>query len=448
VSAAEPERRRRPHGFQAFRHPAFALYWIARVTAQLAMEMQIAAVGWQVYRLTGDALALGLIGLAQFAPFIVLFLVTGLVADRLRRERILAFCVALQAAGAAAFFLMSQSGAAAFGPMMAILVLFGIARAFQSPVVAAMIPNLVPAERIGNGIAWASTGNQISRIVGPAIAGVLIAVGAERGVDEVFVYGIVTALLGVSLVLTLFIRTRTQTFTKDKVSFDTLVAGLRFIWTRQVVFAAIALDLFAVLFGGATALLPIFAKDILEVGSEGFGVLRSAFMVGAFLGALILTQRPVVRAAGTKLLVSAGVFGAAVILFGVSTSFALSFLALFVMGAADVVSVFIRHNLVQLVTPDDMRGRVGAVNGVFVGASNELGEFRAGLMAHWIGAVAAVALGGAMTLAVVLAFARFSPAIRRVGSLEPAVLIREFRPPHDRHGRPHAPALDPARPRS
>ena len=431
---SRPGGKRRPQGFGAFRHRNFALYWFSRVLATVAIEMQVTTVGWQVYRLTGRELDLGLIGLAQFAPFLLLFMVTGLVADRYSRVRILAICVVIEAMCAAAFLYLTHSGLITFPAVMTILVVFGIARAFHAPVLQSIVPNLVPGNSFANAIAWTSTGNQISRIAGPTFAGILIAFGETGGMFETPVYSLVTALLLVATALTILIRVKTQILSRDPVSLESLLAGLRFIWTRQIIFAAIALDLFAVLFGGAMALLPVYAKDILDVGAEGFGVLRSAFMVGAFIGAIVLTQRPVTRRAGRKLLMSIGVFGVGVIVFGVSEIFWLSFAALAVMGLADVISVFIRHSLVQLITPDDMRGRVGAVVGVFVGASNQLGEFESGVTAHWWGAVPAVIVGGVATVAVAAAFAWATPALRRIDSLDAENLVEKYQRPHDRHG--------------
>ncbi len=433
---SRPARKAGRHsGLGALRHPAFALYWISRIQVALAMEMISTAIGWQVYRLTGSQFALGLVGLAQFAPFIVLFLVTGLVADRFSRVRILAVCVALQAIGAVLFFAMTYSGAASFALIMGLLVMFGIARAFYAPLNQAMVPILVPADLFGSAVAWQSSGNQVSRIAGPTLGGVLIAIGTRAGVNEVPVYALAALLLVGAFMMTLFIRTRGQTISKAPVTLETLAAGLQFIWTRQIVFAAIALDLFAVLFGGATALLPVYARDILHVGAEGFGILRSALMAGAFLGALVLTQRPVTRRAGAKLLGSVAIFGAGVVVFGLSTSFYLSLGALFVMGCADVVSVFVRHTMVQIVTPDEMRGRVGAVVGVFVGASNEMGEFESGVTASWWGTVPAVVVGGAVTLVTAIAFAWRFPALRQMASLDVTRLVDRYRPAHDRHGR-------------
>ena len=423
--SAEPARR----GFAAFGHRDYLLFWISRVCGTLAVEMQITAIGWQVYRLTGRELDLGLVGLAQFAPFALLFLVTGVVADRFSRVRIMILCVFVQTLCAGSFFAITLTGNASFGLIFAILIVLGIGRAFQAPAQQSIIPVLVPRAHVANAIAWNSSGMQMARIIGPTIAGILIAVGAATGVDEVPVYGIVTVLFVVATGLALFIRSRAQVTSTAPISVDTLLAGLRFIKSRQVILGAIGLDLFAVLFGGAIALLPVFAKDILGVGAEGFGALRSAFTFGGFLCALILTQRPITRHAGKMLLGAVTVFGAAVVVFGLSTAFWLSLAALFVMGSADAVSVFIRNNLVQIITPDEMLGRVSAVNGVFIGASNELGEFESGVTAHWWGTVPAVVVGGLATIGVAVVFTWAMPQLRRVDSLDPNELIRRYRDP-------------------
>jgi MFS family permease len=421
-------------GLAALRERDFALYWWSRLLAGLAIEMQSTAVGWQVYRLTGRALDLGLIGLAQFVPFALLFLVTGLVADRFSRVKILALCVGVQLLCGLAFFAMSSTGDASPLRILLVVGVFGISRAFHAPVAQSIVPNLVPAGLVANAIAWNSSGMQISRIAGPSIAGVLIAVGEARGVHELLVYAPVAGFFFVALVLTFLIRSRTQVLSREPMKLATLVAGLRFLWTRQVIFAVTALDLFAVLFSGAAALLPIYAKDILGVGSEGFGVLRSALMVGAFTMALVLTQRPVARRGGVKILAAVAAFGAGVVVFGTSTEFWLSMAALYVMGAADTLSVNIRQNLVQMVTPDEMRGRVGAVVSVFVGASNELGAFEAGVTADWWGTVPAVVFGGAVTMLTAATFWWAFPVLRRIEGLDPDSLIRRFRDPHGRRG--------------
>lgn len=413
----------------AFLHRDFALYWASRVIGIIAIEMMITAVGWQVYSLTGRELDLGLVGLAQFAPFALLFLVSGVAADRYSRVRIMAACVTLQVACAVAFFALTLTGTITFGLIFLVLVFIGIARAFQAPAQQAIVPTLVPAGTYANAVAWTSSGYQMARILGPAIAGLLIAAGEHWDIDEVLVYGPTALLFIVSAILTFLIRPPTQIGSREPVSIQTLLAGLKFIWRQKIVLGAISLDLFAVLLGGAVALLPIYAKDILQVGAEGFGILRASFMFGSFLCALTLTQRPIRRWAGKTLLAMVGIFGLGVIVFGASEIFYLSLAALLVMGAADAISVFIRQNIVQLSTQDEMRGRVSAVNAVFIGASNELGEFESGVTAHWWGVVPAVLVGGIGTVVVAIAFARIFPDLRRVDSLDPEELRAGGRAP-------------------
>lgn len=429
MTATDKRVRPRASGFDAFKSRDFALYFPGRLLALTAAEIQITTVGWQVYRLTGEPLDLGFIGLAQFLPFALLFLVSGMVADRFSRIRILTCCIALQTLCATAFFLLDYGGTASFSTMLAVLVLLGIARAFALPAQQAVIPSLVPDRDLPNAIAWNSSGNQACRIAGPTIAGILIAVLDAGGMGEGPIYALVAAMFFASTVLTLLIRSKPRTGPVAPVTISNLMAGLHFIGTRQVILGAIGLDLFAVLFGGVTALLPVFARDILDVGAEGFGLLRSSFTVGALLGALLLTQRPIRTRAGLKLLLAVATFGAGSIVFGLSTSFWLSMAALFVMGAADSISVFVRLNLVQIITPDDMRGRVSAVNGVFIGASNELGEFESGVTAHWWGTVPAVVVGGAATCLVAALFAMVFRDLRRVDTLDAEDLIRRYRNP-------------------
>lgn len=414
-------------GFGAFRSRDFSLYFVSRLLALIAAEMQITTVGWQVYRLTGEPLDLGFVGLAQFLPFALLFLVSGLAADRFPRIRILTLCIALQTGCAIAFFLLDRSGQASFAAMLGVLVPLGIARAFAMPAHQAIIPSLVPERDLPNAIAWNSSGNQACRIAGPTIAGIMIAICDAAGLGEGPVYAAVAAMFAAATMFTLLIRARPRIGPVAPVTLFNLLAGLRFIGTRQVILGAIGLDLFAVLFGGVTALLPVFARDILDVGAEGFGLLRSSLTVGALLGALLLTQRPIRRHAGRKLLLAVAIFGAGSIVFGLSTNFWLSMAALFIMGAADSVSVFVRLNLVQIITPDEMRGRVSAVNGVFIGASNELGEFESGVTAHWWGTVPAVIVGGAATCLVAILFAAIFRDLRRVDSLDADNLIRRYR---------------------
>ncbi|MBO6781889.1 MAG: MFS transporter [Alphaproteobacteria bacterium] len=414
---------------RAFAHRDFRYFWATRVAGILATEMLVTTVGWQVYRLTASELNLGLVGLAQFAPFALLFLVSGIAADRLPRMRIILGCVALQTVCAAALFWGTATGSIDFAIILAILALFGVARAFQAPAQMAIVPNLVPSRDLANAIAWSSSGFQMARIIGPTVAGLLIAFGAARGEDEFFVYALAVATFVLATILAAMVRKPVQVTSTAPINIANILAGFKFIASRQVIFGAIGLDLFAVLFGGAIALLPVYATDILDVGADGFGVLRSAFTAGGFIGALYMTQMPIRRHAGIKLLAAVGIFGTGVIVFGVSELFWLSLAALVVMGLADSVSVFVRQNLVQIITPDEMRGRVSAVTAVFIGASNELGEFESGVTAHWWGTVPAVVVGGAATVPVAVTFAWLFPQLRRVDSLDPDDLVRRYRDP-------------------
>ena len=414
---------------RAFRHRDFRFFWGTRILGLLAIEMMITTVGWQVFRITGRPLDLGLVGLAQFAPFAALFLVSGIVADRVPRMLIIRSCIGLQTVCAIGLFWLTLTRTDSFPIILALLVLFGVSRAFQSPAQQAILPNLVPKEDLANAIAWSTSGFTLSRVVGPTLAGLLIALAAATGQNEVSIYGIVVVVFIAATLMAWNVRTPVQIVSRDRVNIANLLAGFRFIASRKVILGAISLDLFAVLFGGAIALLPVYATDILNVGAEGFGILRSAFTFGAFLGALYMTQRPITQRAGIKLLIAVGAFGTGVIVFGLSELFWLSLGALVVMGMSDAVSVFVRQNLVQIITPDDMRGRVSAVSSVFIGASNELGEFESGVTAHWWGTVPAVVIGGGATVAVAFGFAWLFPQLRSVNSLDADDLVRRYRYP-------------------
>lgn len=406
---------------QAFANRDYTLYWFARVLGRVGSEVQITGVGWQVYTLTREPFDLGLVGLAQFAPFLLLFLVAGAAADRFQRATILGICASLQTVCSLLLFGFTILAVVDFPRIFAVLVLLGLARAFQSPSQQAIVPTLVPTVHFGSAIAWIATGNQLARIGGPALAGGLLILGQE------YVYATALGCFAISTLLTFLIRTNTQLISRARPSWSALLAGFRFIWSRQIILGTIALDLFAVLLGGATALLPIYAVDILQVGEIGFGSLRAAHMAGAFSCALILTQRPIQRQAGVKLLSSVALFGAATVVFGLSTQFWLSLVALFIMGATDAISMFIRSFVVQIITPDDMRGRVSAVNSVFIGASNELGEFESGVTAAWWGVVPAVIVGGLGTMAVTGLFAWLLAPLRQVNSLDHDDLVRTYR---------------------
>ncbi len=395
----------------------------------LAIEMMIAAVFWQVFRLTRSEFDLGLVGLAQFTPFVLLFLVAGVVVDRVPRMRIIRAAITIQALCALGLFSFTLAGGEQFLLILLILVLFGVSRAFHGPAQQAVVPNLVSKEDFPNAVAWSTSGFQIARILGPTVTGGLIPLGTRLGVDETLVYGVAAVIFIVATGFAWSVRNPAQIVNRDPVNIANLLAGLRFILSRKVILGAVSLDLFAVLFGGALALLPVYATEILDVGPEGFGLLRSAFAVGALCGGLYLAQIPIRKGAGVKLLTAVGVFGSGVIVFGVSETFLLSLAALVVMGMGDSVSVFIRQNMVQIITPDAMRGRVSAVSSVFTNASNELGEFESGVTAHWWGTVPAVVVGGAATLAVAVSFAWLFPQLRKVDSLDADDLIRRYRDP-------------------
>jgi MFS family permease len=378
-------------------------------------------VSWQAYMLTGQAFALGLVGLAQFAPFLLLFLMAGAAADRFQRTRIIGICAVLQTLCAGLLLIFTVTDTATFPRMFLVLLLLGVSRAFQNPAQQAIVPILIPKEHFANAIAWATTGTQVARIAGPALAGGLLLLGQE------FVYATAMGCFALSTILTFLMRLKTQRISKGGPSWSTLLAGFSFIWSRQILLGAIVLDLIAVFLGGATALLPIYATDVLQVGKVGFGSLRAAHMIGACLCTLCLTRWPITRQAGVTLLGSAALFGASIVVFGLSTSFWLSLAALFTMGAADAISVFIRNHVVQIITPDDMRGRVSAVNAVCIGASNELGEFESGLTAAWWGVVPAVVMGGLGTIAMTGLFAWLLPQLRRIDSLDHDDLVRRYR---------------------
>jgi MFS family permease len=396
----------------AFQNPGFQKYWFSRLAAGFAVQIQTVAVGWQVYDLTRDPLDLGFVGLSQFLPALLLVLVTGAVADRYRRRSIMAVCLAAEAACAAALLLFTAAGTQAVWPVFVILAAFGTARAFYGPAQQSLMPNLVPEKLLGNAIALSSTGWQIATIAGPVTGGLLYGIAPEAA------YGTTFVLLLVSGVLILRVPRPAQRTKSEPASFETIVAGFRYIRHEKIVLGAISLDLFAVLLGGATALLPVYARDILEVGPWGLGLLRAGPAIGAIGVALYLTTHNIRDHAGFWMFVFVGVFGLATMVFGLSTLVWVSVAALIVMGGADMVSVYVRETLIQLWTPDQVRGRVNAVNMVFIGASNELGEFRAGVSAALIGTVPAVVLGGLGTIAVAALWFRLFPELRRARHLD------------------------------
>ena len=406
------EQQTAPSSASAFTYPSFQRYWAARLCVTLAIQMQAVAIGWQVYDLTRRPLDLGLVGLAQFLPSLGLALITGHVADRYDRRTVMALCIIVEALCAVLFLTFTLQDGTNMPFLFGVLVLFGTARAFEFPASVALMPNLVPPRLFTNAAAWSSSAWQVATIVGPAIGGLLYAIGPEA------VYGccILMFLLSVFLVSTIRIERRERE--QKAATWESVVAGISFIRGQPVVLGAVSLDLFAVLLGGATALLPVYARDILHVGPWGLGLLRSAPAVGALVMALLIARRPIQRHAGAILLGAVGIFGLSIVVFGLSHNLWLSLLALTILGASDMISVVIRRVLVLVKTPDEMRGRVSAVESVFIGASNELGEFESGVTAAWFGVVPAVVLGGLGTLAVVGLWVRIFPQLRRVDSLE------------------------------
>ncbi|MBS0395991.1 MAG: MFS transporter [Proteobacteria bacterium] len=387
----------------------FTRFLTARFAGSLAAQMQTVAVGVQVYELTHDPLDLGLVGLSQFAPFLLFVLLAGHAADRLSRKRIVFACFVLQLGCSAALAGLTHAGLAHTWPVFSVMAVLGSARAMMAPASQALMPNLVPQALFGRAVGINSGLWQVATIAGPAVGGALYAAAGPGGV-----YGAAAALNAVAVLATAAIAAPAQPAPTAPTSWHTLLEGLRFVWRRHGVLGAISLDLFAVLFGGATALLPAYATDVLGVGVTGLGWLRAAPGIGAALMAAALAARPISRRAGRAMFAGVAVFGVATVVFGLSRSYWLSLVALAALGAADMVSVFVRHLLVQLETPDAMRGRVGAVSWLFIGASNELGEFESGITAAWWGLVPAVVVGGAATLAVAALWARLFPELRRL----------------------------------
>ena len=391
---------------ELLRNRDFVLYLSARFLATLAVQMQTVAVGWQVYEVTRDPLDLGLIGLSQFLPFVLLILPAGQLADSRDRRRIMTACYALLCVCALLLLALSARGFASAGPVFAVMTLFGIARALGMPTGQALLPNLVSREQFGTAVALNSSTWHVATIVGPALGGIVYLAGAPT------VYATVTVLLAVAAGFTMALRRGGERGgPREPATWDTLLSGLRFVRRRRPVLGAISLDLFAVLFGGATALLPVYAADVLHVGPSGLGLMRTAPGIGAAMCGLALGVVPITRHVGRWMFGGVVVFGLATIVFGVSTSVWLTVTALVVMGAGDMVSVYIRHLLVQLETPDEIRGRVSAVNSVFIGASNELGEFESGITAALFGTVPAVVVGGAATLVVAGVWTRLFPEL-------------------------------------
>jgi MFS family permease len=394
-----------------YRQRDFAFFISSRFLSTVAMMVQSVAIGWQVYNIENTPFSLGLVGLCQFAPMFLVTLPAGEISDRFDQRHVLAIAQAMQGVCAALFLAFSILTPHNAVPFYAVLVLFGIARGFSGPAGSSLLAFLVPPEKLARGIALSSSAFTVAVIAGPALGGFLFALGPLP------TYGICFAGFLFAAICTLTLGGRRITHTGDASRLERVKEGIRFVRERPVVMGAISLDLFAVLLGGAVALLPIYARDILHAGPIGLGFLRSAPAAGAAVTAFTLARWPVETKMGSRMFLAVAIFGVATIVFGLSHSFVLSLAALFVIGASDMISVYIRSTLINFATPDPMRGRVGAVNMLFIGASNELGEFESGLTAQWFGTIPAVVIGGIGTLVVVAAWMGLFPPLRTVDKL-------------------------------
>jgi MFS family permease len=404
-----------------FGHRAFALYWFSRIASILAFHMLVVAVGWQLYELTGSAFDLGLLGLAQFGPMLVLTVFVGHVADRYDHRLILLLCQVTEGVAAVILVYATATGTLDRPIIYLAIAVVGSARAFELPTMAAIISSLVPRGVLSSAMAWFASANQTGQIVGPALGGVLYLLGPTT------VYGVTIALWALGGFMLVLMRVESAPRSTEPFSLASLLGGFRFVRSDRIILGTLSLDMFAVLLGGATALLPVFARDILMTGPWGLGVLRSAPAIGALTMSIILARRPLTLPVGRVLFSVLTIYGLAVTGFALSTVLWLSMAALAFMGAADVVSVVIRFSLVQLRTPPQMRGRVSAVNSLFTSTSNQLGDFRAGAMGALFGAVPAVVIGGVGTILVTAIWMFLFPELRRIRSLDEATEVQAAR---------------------
>jgi MFS family permease len=393
--------------------------------AILGAEAQSVAVAWQVYAITHSALDLGFTGLALFLPGLFLVLAAGHVADRFNRKKIILACYTLQAVCTGMLLWLSMNNAhlshGHIWPIYAVLLGIGMGRAFSGPAASAMLPSLVPKDHFVNAVTWAATIYQIANMAGPAVGGLLFTLQLTGMLTQwngaAIVYAFTLVMLVGFLILVGMIQTEAKEPSKDTFSSKTVLAGLQYVWRTKLLLGSISLDLFAVLLGGAVALLPIFATDVLHAGPRGLGLLRAMPSVGALVVSLVMVIKPIKRGAGWLMLTCVGLFGIATVTFGLSKNIWLSLAALVLVGGSDMVSVVIRGSVLQLATPPEMRGRVSAVNWLFIGASNEFGEFESGLTAHWWGAVRAVVVGGIGTIMVMGTAAWLFPSLRNADAL-------------------------------
>jgi MFS family permease len=396
----------------AFTYKGFRYFWLTTLLVSFAVQIMSVSIAWHIYDVTGNVLLLGLVGLSLFLPALLLILVTGLTADRFNRRGIMAVCLGVELLCALGFLVFVNIQTHEIWPIFGILILLGVARAFWGPAAQSLAPNLVPSEALSNAITVNASAWQIASIMGPAAGGLLY------GVSPGVAFGTSAMLLLIAGVCVLLIPRPAQRESHQARSLETIFGGFRYIFSNKVVLGAISLDMFAVLMGGAVALLPVYTKDILHAGPQELGLLRAAPGIGAIAMGLYLTRFPIRDHAGKLLFLFVGLFGAFTVIFGLSTTVWISIPALALVGASDMVSVTIRETIMQLWTPEEVRGRVNAVNSVFIGASNELGEFRAGTVAHFIGPVPAVAIGGFGAIAVAVIWSIIFPGLRQQRSLD------------------------------
>lgn len=405
----------------AFRHRAFRLYLPARFLTTAATEMQALAVGWQVYEITRRPLDLGLVGLMQFLPGVCLFLLGGHVADRFPRQRIMQLCWVSFAVCSLLFLVFTLHGLATPWPIYIVLLMNGVVRAFNAPASQAFVPTIVPPQDFPNAVAWTSSVFQTALITGPMIGGLVY--GLTSRPTFVFASSAAAYLLGFALLSQVHV---TAAAPRRPASARMVLEGLSFIWQNKLIFGAISLDLFAVLLGGAVALLPVYAREILKIGATGLGILRCAPGVGAVLMGLVIAHWPLRRRAGAVMLWCVFAFGVCTVVFGLSHNLVLSLAMLLLIGASDSISVIVRSTMIQLATPDEMRGRVSAVNSVFIGASNEVGQFESGVTAQWFGTVPAVVIGGIGTMVIVILWSALFPKLRQMDKLSPDAVVAEL----------------------
>src|SRR5215469_8048918 len=416
-------------GLESFASRDFQRYQLARVAVILGAEAQSVAVAWQVYSITHRALDLGYTGLALFLPGLLFLLPAGHVADRFDRRQIILFCYSLQVLCTSTLLILTRMGLHTVLPIYFVLFLIGMGRAFSGPASSALIPHLVPEKHFVNAVTWGGAIFQFANTVGPALGGVLFTLPLTRLIPDTrfegagIVYVFTLGTLGWFLILVGSLSVRPGRMEHRAASLKVVLAGFRYVFHMPMLLGSFSLDLFVVLLGGAVALMPIFAHDILHTGPRGLGMLRAAPAVGALCMSLVMARYPLRHKAGKRLFICVAIFGAATIVFGLSRSLWLSLVALAISGAADMISVFIRGSLLQLATPPEMRGRVSAVNSLFIGASNELGEFESGLTAQWLGAVRATIFGGVGSLMVAGLWAALFPDLRRADELTSAALL-------------------------